>query len=246
MKLRIGDRLLLLLEALLLLALVACVVLDFCGISVLTMLADGVYAAAGQLWGAVILIGIAAIVALLGVYVLMVSFRHEKKKFLPSFVMVEYGEKGQVKISISAIRQMVEQAICRFDGVSQMRIEVKTTEDSITVDVDAVIASGVHVPTVTLNMQRAIREYVEENCGIAVRSVDVTVNSVDVLPEAARPVLKEDAPAAIAEPVVEEPSAAEPAVTESFAEQTEQEVPAEVPAAEEAAEPAAVESGEEA
>ena len=95
---------------------------------------------------------------------------------------------------------MVEQAVCCFDGVTQMHIDVKTTDDSVTVNVDAVSISGVHVPTVTLNMQKAIREYMEQNCGIAIRSVDVTVNSVDALPpDAPRPVISAPAPKAIAE-----------------------------------------------
>ena len=41
------------------------------------------------------------------------------------------------------------------------------------------IAAGAHVPTVTMNIQRAIRSYIELNCCVAVREVSVSVNALE-------------------------------------------------------------------
>ena len=68
------------------------------------------------------------------------------------------------------------------------------------------ISSGAHIPTVTANIQRAIRSYIELNCGVAVRAVSVSVHAVDGL--------EKDVPVMSAEPPLgqEQTTAEEPAI----------------------------------
>ena len=83
-----------------------------------------------------------------------------------------------MRISVSAVEQMVKQAVHAVEGISEMKIAISGDDDAIAINVNVALLSGSHVPTVTMNMQRAIRQYVESNCGVSVQSVSVSIQSV--------------------------------------------------------------------
>ena len=94
------------------------------------------------------------------------------------FIVVDSNETGRTRIAVGAVEQMIRQAVRGVDGISQMKAAINNAEDSIVIDVDVTIVNGTHVPTVTMNIQRAIRSYIELNCGVAVRGVSVSVHSL--------------------------------------------------------------------
>ena len=95
-----------------------------------------------------------------------------------SFIVVDSSETGRTRIAVVAVEQMIRQALRGVDGIAQMSASIINGEDSISIDVDVAIVNGTHVPTVTMNIQRAIRSYIELNCGVAVRGVSVSVHSL--------------------------------------------------------------------
>lgn len=122
-------------------------------------------------------------IAALGVYVILAVIqicmifsrgRHGDR----GFITVDSSETGSVRIAVSAIEQMVRQSVTHIDGIHEMKIDISSQDDAINIDIAAVIVGGSHVPTITMNMQRAIRQFVEMNCGVAVRSVSITIHSV--------------------------------------------------------------------
>lgn len=181
MKLRFSDRLLILLECAVFIALIVCLALPyFIGSDPLRQIADGVQqAAGGGILGDLILGGIGMLCLLLAVFVIMIAFRRPKKAEKVPYVMLDSGEKGSVRVSVAAIRQLVEEAVYRFEGVSDLAVRIDAAEDTIRIDVECVVCAGAHVPSVTMSIQRTVREYVEANCGIAVKCVDVTVSAVE-------------------------------------------------------------------
>jgi len=94
------------------------------------------------------------------------------------FITVDSSDNSRIRIAISAIEQMVRQSVNSIDGISDMKIAIDSADDAIEIKVNAGILAGRHVPTITMNMQQAIRKFVEMNCGVAVRSVSVNINSV--------------------------------------------------------------------
>ena len=102
------------------------------------------------------------------------------------FITVDSSDTGRVRIAVSAIEQMVRQSVINIDGISEMKISIDSKDDAIVIGVAAAIINGSHVPTITMNMQRSIRQFVEMNCGVAVRSVAITINSVASPNEAPR------------------------------------------------------------
>jgi len=94
------------------------------------------------------------------------------------FIVVETSDSGKVRLSIPVIEQMVRQAAGTVEGVRDIKPTIVGLDDSIDVMLNATMDNGVHVPTVTVNLQRAIRQYVELNCGISVNAVTVSILSV--------------------------------------------------------------------
>lgn len=126
-----------------------------------------------------------AVIALLSIYLLlglsvlcMVFKRSKAKRSDRGFITVDSADSGKVRISISAIEQMVKQAAHTVSDIADMKISISNADDAIDIGLNVTMISGSHVPTVTLNLQRAIRQYVEMNSGVAVRSVSVSIQSV--------------------------------------------------------------------
>ena len=109
-----------------------------------------------------------------------------KRRSQRGFIGVDSGEAGGVRIAVSAVEQMVRQSVRDIDGIAEMKISIDGADEAIDIGVDATILSGAHVPTITSSMQRSIRQFVEVNCGVAVRQVSVSVNAVSQRPDTPR------------------------------------------------------------
>lgn len=149
-------------------------------------------------------IALLVIYLLASLFVLCMVFRRGSKRADRGFITVDAADTGKVRIAISAIEQMVKQAAYTVDGISDMKISINNSDDAIEIHVNVVMINGSHVPTVTLNMQRAIRQYVEMNCGVAVRSVSVSIQSVTASAESGKRGKRHDStpiPAPVSAPV---------------------------------------------
>ena len=127
----------------------------------------------------VMVIGIAilAIYTVLAVVQASMIF-HRGRRADRGFITVDSSDAGKVRIAVSAIEQMVRQSVHSIDGIADMKIAIENLDDAIGINIASTIIGGSHVPTITMNMQRAIRQFVEMNCGVAVRSVSININSV--------------------------------------------------------------------
>ena len=130
-------------------------------------------------------IAILAIYVVLAVIVLCTIFQRRKGNDR-GFITVDSSDTGRVRIAVSAIEQMVRQAVISIDGISDMKIAIESQDDAILINIIATLINGCHVPTVTMNMQQAIRKFVEMNCGVAVRAVSISINAVSGATEGGR------------------------------------------------------------
>lgn len=179
MKLNFGKRLVLFMHWLL--SLVACaLVVLWC---IAAQIVEDIPEILGRLIGAgaVQIAGIALLViyALLAVLSVAFIFARDKKRGDRGFITVDSSEAGRTRIAISAVEQMIRQAVRCVDGIADMKANIINNEDTISINTSVAIVSGAHVPTVTMNIQRAIRSYIELNCGVGVREVSVSVHSLE-------------------------------------------------------------------
>lgn len=150
--------------------------------------------------------------ALLSLAVVCLIFRRDGKRSERGFITVDASDTGKVRIAVSAIEQMVRQAAHTVDGIADMKISISNGDDAIAIQVNVNMVNGSHVPTVTLNLQRAIRQFVEMNCGVAVRSVSISIQAVTNPADGGRCVKRAEArPAMPAQPQEGEWQYAQPA-----------------------------------
>ena len=179
MKLNFGRKLILFVHWLL--SLVACAMaLVFCvWPDTIYRGFEAAYAAIGK--GSTDIIGIVvlAIYAIFAVASVIIILSRDGKRGERGFITVDSSEAGKTRIAVSAVEQMIRQAVRGVDGISEMKSGIVNCEDAISINTSVTIINGAHVPTVTMNIQRAIRSYIELNCGVAVREVSVSVNALD-------------------------------------------------------------------
>ena len=177
-----GKRILMLIHWLL--SLLICAALAVCVIApgFVASICNGLRAAIGPVWmwvvGIVLLLIYAALAAL-QLMLILGRRRHDER----GFITVDSGDDSRVRIAVSALEQMVRQSVRNIDGITDMKIDIESQDDAIDIGINASIASGSHVPTLTSNIQRSVRQYVEINCGVSVHMVSVSIDAVTGQPE---------------------------------------------------------------
>lgn len=179
MKLNFGRKLVLFLHWLLsviavVLAACLCVWPDF-----VYSLFDMAYGAIGKSTTDIIGAAVLCVYLLLCVLTVTFIFSDGRKRRERGFITVDSSDSGRTRIAVSAVEQMIRQAVRMVEGITEIKTNIINQEDAISIDVNVTIAGGAHIPTVTSNIQRAIRSYIELNCGVAVRTVSVSVHAVD-------------------------------------------------------------------
>ena len=139
----------------------------------------------GETTAQYVFLALMAVYAVLSIICLLMIFKRDGKRGDRGFITMDSSENGKVRIAVAAVEQMVRRAIEHVDGIAETKIAISNRDDALNVTVKAVLAGGAHVPTVTLNIQRAIRQYVEMNCGVAVCTVSVNVQSISSTVQAA-------------------------------------------------------------
>lgn len=186
MKLNFGKKLLLFLHWLLSLAICALLVLMCAAPNYVRGIADLANAALGAGLAEIMSVVLLALYALLSILALTMIFSRGKKRSERGLITVDASESGRTRISIGAVEQMIRQAVRGVDGIAEMKCAISNDEDAISINANVTLMTGAHVPTVTMNMQRAIRGYIELNCGVAVREICVNVSSVESAPDGKR------------------------------------------------------------
>lgn len=135
-------------------------------------------------WGPALVIGVIALAVLVwGLKLMALAFKREPRQDRAS-VSVQHTENGSVRISVAAMDTLVKQAIAHDEGVVDIKTAIINHEDSISVSIDMTLASDVHIPNVTMMMQRTIKNFIEEFSGIAVREVTIMVSKIiEVTPQ---------------------------------------------------------------
>ena len=178
MKLNFGKRLVLFLHVLFSLLICAFLVAVCISPQIVGEIASLINSVLGRQMAEIVGIAVLVIYVLLAAMALMTIFGGKGKRSERGFIIVDSSESGRTRIAVGAVDQMIRQAVRSVDGITDMKARITNHQDSISISCGVGVASGVHVPTITMNIQRAIRSYIELNCGVAVREVSVSVHSM--------------------------------------------------------------------
>lgn len=87
-------------------------------------------------------------------------------------------EFGDIRISMETIENLALKAASRQRGVKELRARIQATDAGIEIVLRAVIDGENPIPQLTEDIQRAVKEHVEEITGIPVINVAVFVANV--------------------------------------------------------------------
>ncbi len=130
------------------------------------------------------------LLCVLGVYCLLMLFRHrgQNGKFI-----TQKTDSGELSISLKALESMVTKCLDQHKEISAQGIQLENQKGSLLVRIRGIVAGGVSIPLTVDTLQQQIKQYVTACSGVEVKEIRVQIESSG---EEAK-----DAPFAIAAPM---------------------------------------------
>ena len=237
MKIRILDRILVAVAGLLVLAGCAALAAQlFFGKNVAAWAGRLLADPSVRIW----LIVALALLLILGVYCVLILFRHRSRH--DKFVM-QKTENGELSISLKAMESMVQKCLDPHKELSVQSVRLENQKGGLLIRIRGTVAGGVSIPLTVDALQQQIKQYVTACSGVEVKDIRVQIESAG--PEAKESLYAIEAPTARALPSSiareEKTPEAEEEKTEEITPEELEAIAAEIPKPE----PAEAEEGEE-
>lgn len=115
-----------------------------------------------------------ALVCLLGLYCLLMLFRHRGKngKFI-----TQKTESGELSISLKAIESMVMKCLEQHKEISTQGVHLDNQKGSLLIRIRGTVAGGVSIPLTVDTLQQQIKQYVTACSGVEVKEIRVQIES---------------------------------------------------------------------
>ena len=173
MRIRITDRILVAVAGLIILCLCAGVVAQvFFGTDVIGFVSRqlSVESSTGKA-----LIGIAAgILLILGLYCLLMLFRHRKRK--DKFI-VQKLESGDLAISLKTLETMVQKCLDQHQEIKPDSIRLENQRDGLLIRIRGNVAGGISIPLTVDTLQKQVKQYVTACSGVEVKGIRIQIES---------------------------------------------------------------------
>jgi len=129
---------------------------------------------AGSIVPRLIMLGVALVFFILSLMFLFADTRKEKDKKGVS----RNTNIGCIKISLNAIESIALNAAKRIPGIKETKVVVKKQDDNVLIEVKNIVLHGINIPTMSEEVQAAVKSAVEEYAGVEVKAINVVVNSI--------------------------------------------------------------------
>ena len=173
MRIRIADRILVALAGLVLLACCAGIVAQmFFGVNLVDLAARAFSSDKVEIRAA--LIATAVILLVLGLYCLLVLFRHRKRK--DKFIL-QKNDGGELAISIKALEKMVQKCIDQHEELEVKNLYLENRKDGLLIRIRSSVAGGISIPLTVEDLQKQIRQYVTACSGVEIKGIRVQIES---------------------------------------------------------------------
>ncbi|SFI57857.1 Uncharacterized conserved protein YloU, alkaline shock protein (Asp23) family [Paenibacillus sp. UNC496MF] len=129
----------------------------------------------GMRWLQVTVVTAAAVVFLISLRFFYISLRPSNAS-APS--IDQRTEFGDIRISLDTVENLALKAAARQRGVKDLKARIRIGEAGIEVSLRAIADGESSIPTLTEDIQRAVKSHVEEITGIPVANVSVFVANI--------------------------------------------------------------------
>ena len=173
MKIRVLDRILVALAGLLLVGACAGVVAQvFFNVDVIGFAAK--LLDAGTTKRKIVIAAAAAVVLILGLYCLLMLFRHRKRK--DKFVLQKL-ESGDLAISLKTVESMVEKCLEQHPEIKTEGIRLENQRDGLLIRIRGTVAGGISIPLTVDTLQKQVKRYVTACSGVEVKGIRIQIES---------------------------------------------------------------------
>ncbi|NGZ74169.1 alkaline shock response membrane anchor protein AmaP [Saccharibacillus alkalitolerans] len=122
-----------------------------------------------------VLIAAAAVLILISLRMLYVSLRRSRGHLNS---VDQRTSLGDIQISVETIENLCLKAASRVKGVKEPRTRIRMTEPGLEVQIRAIIDGEHAIPLLTEEVQRGVKEFVQDITGIPVAAVSVYIAGV--------------------------------------------------------------------
>ena len=114
------------------------------------------------------------LVCLLGLYCLLMLFRHRGKdgKFI-----TQKTDTGELSISLKALESMVQKCLEPHKEISTQSIHLENQKGSLLIRIRGTVAGGISIPLTVDTLQQQIKQYVTACSGVEVKGIKVMIES---------------------------------------------------------------------
>ena len=171
MKIRILDRILVAAAGLLMLAGCAALAAQlFFGKDVIGRISKVLTGEQYRIW----LIIALALLVVLGLYCILLLFRHRGHK--DKFVM-QKTENGELSISLKAMESMVQKCLDPHKELTVQTVRLENQKGGLLIRIRGTVAGGVSIPLTVDALQQQIKQYVTACSGVEVKDIRVQIES---------------------------------------------------------------------
>jgi len=124
---------------------------------------------------------IAAVIVGLSLWLFAAQFRGARGPQMPSSVVL-HVEDGEVRIALTAVETLVQQAAGQVKGVREVRPSFFNRNDELGVFLRATVAADDSIPELSSQLQKTVMDHVMRIAGIQIAEVKVLVDSVSTGP----------------------------------------------------------------
>lgn len=120
-----------------------------------------------------LIIGLALLV-LIGLYCLLLLFRHKgrKEKFI-----LQKTENGELSISLKAMESMIQKCLAPHKELTAQSVHLENQKGGLQVRIRGTVAGGVSIPLTVEALQQQIKQYVTACSGVEVKNIKVQIET---------------------------------------------------------------------
>ncbi len=116
----------------------------------------------------------ACIFLLIGIFCLMILFRHHGRK--DRFIL-QKTDNGQLEISLKALESMVQKCLEQHQEIKPQALFLSNQKDGLLVQITGTVSGGISIPLTVDALQKQIAQYVTACSGVEIKGINVVIES---------------------------------------------------------------------
>ncbi|MCR8843163.1 alkaline shock response membrane anchor protein AmaP [Paenibacillus sp. SC116] len=126
-------------------------------------------------WLQMAIISVAAVVFLISLRMFILSIKRDSSAMTSIDQRTEFGD---IKISLETIENVSLKAAARVRGTKDLKARIRAIDSGLDITIRAVVDGETSIPEMTAEVQRNVKEYVQDITGIPVSLVSVYVANI--------------------------------------------------------------------